>query len=107
MDVDAFDRRAHLAGVHPPAAGRERGCLGYVDIAIDHEGVLAAEFEEAWDEPRTRGATDLAPGGDRAGEVDEPDERVLYECGSNLTVSEHDVDDAGGKDVEQWAEGRH
>ena len=39
--------------------------------------------------------------------MNEPDEGVLDQCGSRFTVSEHDVDNAGRKDVEQRAESCH
>ena len=99
MRINAFDREAHLSGVHRRAAEDARGDDLGIDIAHHDRGVVAAEFEGDALDRRGGAGHDLLPGLGRPGEADLGDARMRGHVRAEVVLVGDDIDYAGGEDV--------
>jgi hypothetical protein len=95
VHVEALDRDAHLSRVREGAPEEPRRDLRRVDVA-EHDGrVVAAELERHALQVVRRGAHDLLPGRDAAGERYLPDRGMRRHPGAHLVAPAEHVEHAG------------
>ena len=94
MDVDTFGRHTHLSGVLEGAHHDLRSDLLHVDIWKDDRGIVAAQLEGNTLERARASGHDFLTGGDRAGEGDLGNARVLGQHRTKLVVATQSLENA-------------